>query len=699
VDGPGVVVVNEVFYPTQDEKGEAETREREKEEKERQDKEAEDKARNERREKAREEKRIRKEDAKRRADEKRAEEQLRMEEEMRRLEGMRDQARKKATAGVKSRLDGRYYAVRSIRSTRPAGRELNRNRREVQPDNVGIGFQGEDERWIRNYNIHNIERAVNVSCSFNPRLAMCYTCFREPHKAFQGREGEPVALVLSDQSFPANVPAMDGGECIRVVRVEEGTLHEMVQEFLSMVKKWMIVPGTIIMLGSLSQLGKQGTAWYAGEWVRCRNVLKWELGEVLVTPLIPLQMNEDCGRHVMRSLAEFMDWADDLLESEMMILKGVRCEYVKGILAEVEGKARWADELQNLRMPISLSGEGTTLYKSRNWGALPETFPALDEHDEQVWLGNICRHLNRELNLSLASSVASGRTLAAVREMEADGQTVEFAVAGASNADRSVAALARKCVTATKIGRAGWSLSVEKDVDDGIAELKSMGMEKKVLVFYCMDNACFFSMNRTGGSSLPKRVGRTYHIPGKLVVASGYSLEMLTDEMARVIREVKPLLAVVITPMPRYLDPCCEEHGGGKTEEKRVEEQEKLLKAVWGLKRETFQLLAKAHCKNTIVIGPMEVLNVKDSVEGVRSVMDDGVHLNDGAMGALMDQVITKTEENLAARKKGPTEKAGPAVKKTRVASSGSFRGAGRGGRGGQGGSGGAAAKRTYSAY
>jgi hypothetical protein len=174
---------------------------------------------------------------------------------------------------------------------------------------------------------------------------------------------------------------------------------------------------------------------------------------------------------------------------------------------------------------------------------------------------------------------------------------------------------------------------------------------------------------------------------------------MLTDEMARVIREVKPMLAVVITPMPRYLDPCCEEHGGDKTEEKRAEEQERLLKAVWGLKRETFQLLAKAHCKNTIVIGPMEVLNVKDSVDGVKSVMDDGVHLNAGAMGVMMDQVITKTEENLAARKKGPTEKAGQAVKKTRVASSGSFKGAGRGGRGGQGGSGGAAAKRTYSAY
>jgi hypothetical protein len=283
--------------------------------------------------------------------------------------------------------------------------------------------------------------------------------------------------------------------------------------------------------------------------------------------------------------------------------------------------------------------------------------------------------------------------------MEDNGQMVEFVVAGASNADRSVAALARKGVTATKIGRAGWSLSVEKDVSDGIAELRSMGMEKKVLVFYCMDNACFFSMNRTGGSSLPKRVGRTYHIPGKLVVASGNSLEMMTDEMAKVIREVKPLLAVVVTPMPRYLDPCCDEHDGGRTEEKKKEDQEKLLKAVWGLKRETFQLLAKNHCKNTIVVGPMEVFNVKDSVEGVRRLMDDGVHLNEMALGVLMDHVISKTEENLAARKKGPTERAGPAVKKARVASDGGYRGADKGGRGGQGGYGGAASKRTFSTY
>jgi hypothetical protein len=133
VDGPGTVVSNEVFFPTQDEKGEGKTPDGEKDEKDRRDKEAEEKDRNERTAKAREEKRMRKEEAKKRVNEKRAEEQLRLEEEMRRLEGMRDQARKRATAGVKSRLDGRYYAVWSIRSTRPSGRELNRNRRDEQP--------------------------------------------------------------------------------------------------------------------------------------------------------------------------------------------------------------------------------------------------------------------------------------------------------------------------------------------------------------------------------------------------------------------------------------------------------------------------------------------------------------------------------------------------------------------------------------
>ena len=108
---------------------------------------------------------------------------------------------------------------------------------------------------------------------------------------------------------------------------------------------------------------------------------------------------------------------------------------------------------------------------------------------------------------------------------------------------------------------------------------------------------------------------------------------------------------------------------------------EKLLKAVWNLKREVFQLLAKQHCKNITVVSPMEVLGVKDSVAGVRSVMSDGVHLNKDALDKVVDHVIQGVEELSVKKKRGPTERAGPADKKPRVSSSSSYDG-GRGGAG-----------------
>jgi hypothetical protein len=90
------------------------------------------------------------------------------------------------------------------------------------------------------------------------------------------------------------------------------------------------------------------------------------------------------------------------------------------------------------------------------------------------------------------------------------------------------------------------------------------------------------------------------------------------------------------------------------------EERVKLLKAVWNLKREVFQLLAKLHCKNITVVSPLEGLGVKDSVQGVRSVMSDGVHLNKDALDKVVDHVIQGVEELFVKKKRGPTERGGP---------------------------------------
>ena len=197
-------------------------------------------------------------------------------------------------------------------------------------------------------------------------------------------------------------------------------------------------------------------------------------------------------------------------------------------------------------------------------------------------------------------------------------------------------------------------------------------------------------MSRSGVSSLPVKKDRKFHIPGKLVVATGCTLEMMVEQMLRVADEVRPDLTIIVTPMPRYMDPCCEEHGAGKSEEELEVERQKMLKAVWGMKRETFAMVAKAHVKNVIVVSPMEALEVRSDVDEVRGVMADGVHLDERALDVLVDHVLKKVEEHFVSRKRGPTERAAPDGKRPRIASEGGrTAGGGRGGRGGRGGGGG----------
>jgi hypothetical protein len=102
------------------------------------------------------------------------------------------------------------------------------------------------------------------------------------------------------------------------------------------------------------------------------------------------------------------------------------------------------------------------------------------------------------------------------------------------------------------------------------------------------------------------------------------------------------------------------------------------------------------HCKNVTVVSPMEVLDVKDSVEGVRKVMSDGVHLNSPAIDKVVDHVIQRAEEHFVMKKRGPTERAGTVEKKPRFSSSSADRG-GRGG--GKFGRGGGMRGRAHSAY
>jgi len=309
-------------------------------------------------------------------------------------------------------------------------------------------------------------------------------------------------------------------------------------------------------------------------------------------------------------------------------MRKVRREYVSEFLEGTMDGERWADGVQVHHMPISLYGEGVTRYTSRLYGSLPTSLKGLDEHEEKVWLGKFCCSWNKDLQLSMTTSVVGGRTLAEIRASEEETNGIEFKVAGASNGQRTAESLRRKGVVVEKVGPITWSLAVERDVVSLMEDLKQVDMGSQVLIFHCMDNGTFLSLDRNGGSSLPKRVERKFHIPGKLVVASGFVLEQMLEQMLRVVEAVKPGLAVIILPMPIFLDLCCETHRQGRTEERLEEDREKLLRSVWNIKRDALQMMGRTRGRNVLLVSPMEVLGIRSSVVGVRKVMADGVHLD-----------------------------------------------------------------------
>ncbi len=67
-------------------------------------------------------------------------------------------------------------------------------------------------------------------------------------------------------TFLANLPADGEGECIRILRIENGSLAEIAKELASQAPRAGILPGTVIMLGAPQQLAVVSVEFYAQEW-------------------------------------------------------------------------------------------------------------------------------------------------------------------------------------------------------------------------------------------------------------------------------------------------------------------------------------------------------------------------------------------------------------------------------------------------
>jgi hypothetical protein len=566
----------------------------------------------------------------------------------------------------KLKPDHRFFAVRALVEGGKMARKLNRRLKVQAGKDDGFLVKG-DERYFRNFNDNSIDRRVNVSVSFQYN-GTCHTCLNGPHDAWQGRDGQPVVMVAGDHHFPANIPAREDGECIRILRVENGSLAEITGELVRLSPREGAVPGTVIMLGSAVMLGVESVAHYAAEWKKCRNIIKQELGDVIVIPLLHLSPVGIEDRTILRSMIDMAAWYDDLEEVELKLIRNTRLNFMEVNLGRLERGPGWADAHINSRMPVSLSADsrGTTAYVTGDWGKRPERIAPLSVHGERHWLGLLIGEINREMHLGLDTEICLARTLASVRRTKEDVGPIAAVAVGASNAARTATALRRKGVSVTSLGKAGWKIS-EDAVAYMASELSQRVAQEETLILQCLDSNCFYVLEKNGAMCMPCRgTDGLVHIQGKVVVARGLQLENLLELLSPILRERVGKLTILVCPTVRFLEACCNAHNS-MAEADRIAEGERQLRELGSLRREIKTWLVRQGFHDVLLADPLEAAGAAKSVEKARNLMFDAVHMKPAGFAALAGKVREIIQQWMITKKRKGGSIELPAGKRARA--------------------------------
>jgi hypothetical protein len=193
-----------------------------------------------------------------------------------------------STAASSATCSGLPKAYVNVRAARMAARTVrNLNGCAVTNKNtVGSFHVLNDNRIFSAHNRHCYSTKMNISASFNLENLTCNNCtFRGEHTVLSrevGGSGELDAsascFILSDQNFPPVLPAEGDGECLKIFRIEDGTLDELVTSFMELTKGFTIPAGSVVVLASASYMALVGTAAYALEFVKARSKIVRAMG-------------------------------------------------------------------------------------------------------------------------------------------------------------------------------------------------------------------------------------------------------------------------------------------------------------------------------------------------------------------------------------------------------------------------------------
>jgi hypothetical protein len=422
-----------------------------------------------------------------------------------------------------------------------------------------ISTDGDDRIRLTNI-VHDLRNRSTKTFSFDPQTGMCNSCLAGPHAAWAAAAGGPVVLVVSDQNFPACVPARTAGkECLRIIRCEDSSLQDLTHALLDTLGKARLPKNSVVLLGSLSHLCTSGTEHYLADWVRSRWWIRERLGEdISVLPLAPIWSEGLTGKSQIRNMVETLTWFTSLKATEAVLMKDTFAHIIEQHLTCRTGPG-WVPERLCFRLPAGLDTRAVAATVSEGWNSLPESVPSLSKAAEKDIVNTLLAMLNDAFEANLDLDPCLSRDITEINEQRAaDTADKLILVIGSSHAANVVHALELQGANVRYLTDRGWKLSVDS-INQAVNSLTEMECTPDLILIQVLDNNTFFVAKEDGTLSLPvKGKDKKFHVAGELRVAT-------KEQMSSVLKTLKPLLdalpsvpKAMILPVPRYCyKKCC----------------------------------------------------------------------------------------------------------------------------------------------
>jgi hypothetical protein len=445
----------------------------------------------------------------------------------------------------------------------------------LEPELPGLGsfIHPPDGRLLTTGMKTEVGNKSVVTTSFDPDTLRCYGCVgHEEKKAWRPRgvqEGQREVFLITDQAYPPALPVNGQGQCIKIVRRENGSLHQLAAELMDLARGKIIERGSLILMFSGSHLARAGTVGYIEDLVAAAASIKAVLGGALkVAPAPPLFLGGCDKDDIIRSCAEVYRWAEDVFGEEDGFMKESVARGYK--LLEDATEDRQGDYRRRMRLPASLSpADGKKCWEMGGFNLKKRLTPASPEKEAEVVLA-LLNEVRSKMAIDLDPTPSFDRKVNTGQTTSAR-QKKLYLVVGGIDAERLTEALRRKGEIADAVIIEGWKVTPEL-VEIMVEKIQLAIARRKpdCIIVQCMDDSVYFSMSEDG-SILPAKKGDDgkVHIEGRMVLCKGDVQEMMLRRMDPLWVATKGINTIVIIPMVRYITGgCCEDssHVRNRTE-------------------------------------------------------------------------------------------------------------------------------------